>query len=694
MKSKLLCSFIFCTSIAFGQNIYTMAGNGTSGFSGDGGQSTVAELNRPDGVAVDNSGNVYVADFSNYRIRKVNTGGIITTIAGNGTYGYSGNGGPATAANIGEPGGIIVDGSGNIYYSDQGLYDYRMISSGGIINAFVAIGNCNNICSSGDGAPATAANIWGVWGTAVDNAGNVYVTSADTYTIRYINSGIINNFAGSKGGLVSSCATCYPGIIGFSGDGGPATAAELNNPSSVAADAFGNVYIGDKNNNRIRKVNTNGIITTIAGNGTAGFSGDGGPATAAELNAPTAVAVDNAGNVYICDGSNNRVRMVNTSGIITTVAGNGTTGFSGDGGPATAAELNVPCGIAIDGCGQHLYIADENNNRIRLVITLNGLTSTATKTTPKCNGENTGSASVIPTNGIAPYTYSWNTGQTTSNITGLSAGTYICTATDSHGCITYDTVTITQPAALSAGTTSINATCSNSNGSAIITASGGTGTLTYSWAPTGGSSANATGLSAGTYTCTVTDTNGCSTAKTAIINNTGAVKVTIRPDTTITLGDSVMLFSSGGGTYLWNPSTGLSCTNCASPVAKPGNTTTYCVLVTDSAGCSDSACVTVKVNNELPCGLDTIPNIFTPNNDGINDDFVIKVKNLSSYSINIYDRWGKEVYESTDQNIYWNGLVRGTNYLVPDGVYYYIIKATCTDNPNIKTGFVNVIGGK
>lgn len=353
------------------QNIYTIAGNGTAGYSGDGGAAVAAELNNPYGVAVDNAGNVYVADYANYRIRKVNTGGIIKTFAGNGSAGYTGNGGPATAAELGEPGGVATDGSGNVYFSEQGNYSYRQVTAAGIINGFVSPGNnCTGTCSCGDGGLSTIADVWGVQGVAADNSGNAYVSSFDTYTIRRVSigSGVINHFAGSKGATAGSCSSsCYSGVSGSTGDGGPATAATLIEPIGVAADAAGNVYIADAGSNRIRMVNTNGIISTIAGNGTAGYSGNGGPATAAELNTPYGVTVDALGNIYIADMGNNRIRKI-TGGIISTYAGNGTAGFSGDGGPAILAELHNPYGVATDASGD-LFIADMSNNRIREVTT-------------------------------------------------------------------------------------------------------------------------------------------------------------------------------------------------------------------------------------------------------------------------------------------------------------------------------------
>ena len=336
-----------------GGMIATVAGNGNHGFSGDGGPATSASLYWPSGVAVDSDRNLYIADSENSRIRKV-SGGIIATVAGNGAYRYSGDGGPATSASLNEPYGAAVDSFGNLYIADYWNNRVRKVSGGGI--ATVA-GNGNQ-GFSGDGGPATSASMTWPSGVAVDSAGNLYIAERGDFRIRKVSGGTIATFAGN-GDL------CCSGL----GDGGPATKAELYQPIGVAVDSAGNLYIADSESNCIRKV-SGGMIATVAGigsgiGGKGGFSGDGGPATSALLAGPTGVAVDSAGNLYIADTRNNRIRMV-SGGMITTVAGNGKEGFSGDGGPATSASLNQPVGVAVDPAGV-LYIADTQNNRIRKV---------------------------------------------------------------------------------------------------------------------------------------------------------------------------------------------------------------------------------------------------------------------------------------------------------------------------------------
>ncbi len=334
------------------QVISTVVGNGTGAYGGDGGPATLAELGQPRGVVFDTHGNLFIDDDWNNRIRKVSPSGVITLVAGNGATSFGGDGGPATAAAMNGPGPCVVDALGNVYIADYYNYRIRKVNTAGIITTYAGNGGAG---FTGDGGAATAAAIDFPWGVAVDAAGNLYIGAQASNRIRKVSpSGIITNFAGT-------------GTPGFSGDGGAATAAELNIPNGLTVDGAGNVYIADVGNSRIRKVTPAGIISTIAGNGTAGWAGDGFAATSAKINLPYSIAVDAAGNVYIADNGNNVIRKINTSGIISTYAGNGTVGFSGDGGPATAAELNYPYSVAVDSAG-HVFIADSYNNRIRAVM--------------------------------------------------------------------------------------------------------------------------------------------------------------------------------------------------------------------------------------------------------------------------------------------------------------------------------------
>jgi sugar lactone lactonase YvrE len=341
--------FVYSHSSAHGV-ITTVAGNGTPGYSGDAGPATGAEFNYPIGVAFDASGNLYIADAANNRVCKVDRAGVITTLAGNGTPGYSGDAGPAIWAELNYPMGLTLDASGNLYIADAENNCIRKVDRTGVITTVAGNGTQGY---SGNG-PAVDAELNQPTGVAVDRAGNLYIVDNQNFCIRKVDT---------RGMITSDAGT---GTQDYSGDGGPAVDAGLNCPAGVAVDRAGNLYIADARNNRIRKVDANGMITTVAGNGRQGYGGDGGPATSAELNYPAGMAFDADGNLYIADNGNNRIRKVDTSGLITTVAGNGTQGYSGDGGPATGAELNYPAGIALDASG-NLYIADIKNNRIRKV---------------------------------------------------------------------------------------------------------------------------------------------------------------------------------------------------------------------------------------------------------------------------------------------------------------------------------------
>ena len=352
-------SCCYTTYICNSNDIRTIAGNGTAGFNGDGNQGVCAQLRSPQSVAVDASGNVYFADAANERVRKVDLStGIITTIAGNGISGYNGDGIPATNAELQGPYGIATDGSGNVYIADHFNNRIRKVTvSTGLISTVAGNGTGS---FSGDGGVATAAGIWFPYGIALDASGNVYIGDMINERVRKVNvsDGIISTIAGN-------------GIAGFSGDGSAATDAEFHYPGSLVVDGLGNLYVGDLDNYRIRKITAStGIVTTIAGNGTAGYNGDSIFATTAELNTnaldgPCSLAIDASGNLYICDNDNNRIRKVNASdNIITTFAGIGTGGFSGDGGAAVSSEILNPNGIAIDNLG-NIYIGDSNNNRIR-----------------------------------------------------------------------------------------------------------------------------------------------------------------------------------------------------------------------------------------------------------------------------------------------------------------------------------------
>ena len=332
--------------------ITTVAGRlGPPGFAGDGGPATEASLGILGGLAVDSAGNLFIADISNARVRKVDTAGMITTVAGTGDRGFAGDGGPATEASLGAVGGLAVDDSGNIFIADLLHHRVRKVDATGMISTVAGTGRGGY---NGDNIRAAEASLLHPRSVAVDRSGDLYIADAYNHRVRRVDSmGMITTVAGV-------------GEWGFEGDGGPAVEADLRRPAAIAADAFDNLYIADGLNHRVRKVDSTGTITTVAGAGDWGFDGDGGPAVSARLSIPTGLAVDGYGNLFVASQEENRIRMVNASGVITTVAGTHEAGFGGDGGLAARARLNGPFGLASDWRG-NLYIADRANHRVRMV---------------------------------------------------------------------------------------------------------------------------------------------------------------------------------------------------------------------------------------------------------------------------------------------------------------------------------------
>ena len=286
---------------------------------------------------------------------------VISTYVGNGSPSFAGDGGPATAAQINFPWGLAMGKNGALYFADYSNRRIRKIDASGIISTIAGSGITG---FGGDGGPATAASLHDPTGVAVDTAGNVYFVDCFNERVRKIStSGTISTIAGI-------------GVGGYNGDGIPATDAKISHPNGLAVDRAGNVYIPEQYSNRVRKIDLTGMISTIAGTGVAGYGGDGGPATSAMLSSPNDVALDTAGNVYVTEFNNQRVRKITPAGIITTVAGSGTMGFAGDGGPATAAELNQIAGLTIDTTGS-LYICDMYNYTVRKVSRTGTITTLA-----------------------------------------------------------------------------------------------------------------------------------------------------------------------------------------------------------------------------------------------------------------------------------------------------------------------------
>ena len=349
-------------------------GPGGGTFTGDGGLATEARLNNPRGVAVDRAGHLYIADSSNDRIRRVNREtGIITTIVGSGERGFAGDGGPAAAAKLYFPHGLAIDEAGNLFIADAGNHSIRKVEpKTGTISTVAGSGQTEFY---GDGGPATAAGLFAPRGVALDERGTLFIADTQHGCIRKVDrEGRITTVAGSDPSLVERGAV----------------PKYLWHPVGVAVGPEAQIYWADATLNRVKKADPSridpktksGWITIVAGGEMMGFSGDGGPAREAELEAPAAVAFDSKGNLYLADHNNLRIRRIDAkTGVITTIAGNGQRGFSGDAGPATGASLNAPAGLAFD-ANDNLYIADAGNHRVRMIEVTTGVIRTVAGSGP------------------------------------------------------------------------------------------------------------------------------------------------------------------------------------------------------------------------------------------------------------------------------------------------------------------------
>ncbi len=401
-RIQLLLTFGLSGLLSYSQPIITtVAGNGTQGSGGDGGAATSANLNAAQGVVADGSGNIYIADGANNKVRKVNSSGIISTIAGTGTSGYTGDGGSATSAKLNYPVALAFDASGNLYVADANNNVVRKINTSGVISTYAG----NGIGGfSGDGGAATSAKLNNPNGIAFIG-GELYIADKFNYRIRKVNSsGTISTIAGT-------------GTSGYSGDGGAATSAQLANPMDVIGDAGGNIYIADLG--KVRKINTSGTITTFIGTGTQTCTGNGGSPTSATLSNAYGLAIDSYGNIFVSDAACNQIREVNALGAtITAFAGTGTAGFSGDGAAATSANLSGPYKICFDN-SNNMFIADASNVRIRKVTMPYCVASAgpnvSNQNTSCCGCTTTGVQ--IGTSAITGLSYSWSPNTNLSSTT-------------------------------------------------------------------------------------------------------------------------------------------------------------------------------------------------------------------------------------------------------------------------------------
>ena len=395
--------------------ISTLAGTGNWGSEGDGGPAVQAEFSAVYGIAVDSGGNVYVSDTWNDRIRKIDASGTITTVAGTGEEGYLGDGGPALEARLDKPRGIAVDAAGNLFIADSENHRVRRVGMDGMIETIAGTGEAG---FSGDGGPATAASLSEPVAVAVSDEGIVVIADSENARIRMIGGdGTISTVMGAEEyafgeapGPGTQVSLGSPRSVAFTPDADLYVAdayrdriyrldsdgwaevlvglgiRDLQSPGGVAADAEGNIFVADRSSHRVLRVSSDGTVSVFAGTGIPGSSGDGGPAAGARFFSPSDVAVDPAGNLYVLERFRNRIRKVDRSGIVSTLAGTGEPGFGGDGGPARQAVFQWPQGIAVDSLGQ-VYVADSRNHRIRKIDSTGTISTIAGTGVPGAGGD-------------------------------------------------------------------------------------------------------------------------------------------------------------------------------------------------------------------------------------------------------------------------------------------------------------------
>lgn len=583
-------------------------GTGTTTYGGDGdpANNSVLNVGSPSDVNIDAAGNVYISDA--YRLRKVNAvTNIISTIAGNGTQGNSGDGGPATAAQFGNIVGTTVDAQGNIYIADANNSRIRKIDTGGIVTAFAGTGVSGY---SGDGGPALNAKLGNLSGLAMSADKSIlYLTDGPTVRQVVLSTGIISTIAGISG------------LYGSTGDGGPSTAAKLYTPTNLATDTAGNIYIADMNASKIRKITiATGIITTFAGS-IFGFQGDGGPASAAQFHNPTDIAFDINGNMYIADEWNKRIRKIDAvTGIVSTISGTGNTAYPVDGGPAISASYWNPSSIAVDAAG-HLYIGDDGVRRVR---TFTVPLAPSVRITASLNNPCSGTAvnfTATPVVGGANPSYQWIVNGV--NIAGATNATYsyIPANGDSVRCKLFSSATNAVPTTASSNTITMT-TVTSATPSVSITASQNNicpaTTVTYTAVPTAGGtvpsylwSVNGTivpGATGATYSyqpanndtvkCMLTSNATCITTPTASSNNIlMTVNPTVTPTVSITPSQSSVCIgmpvtytttiTNGGNTlvYQWSVNGNIvsGATDSSYSFTPANNDTTQCILISNAA---------------------------------------------------------------------------------------------------------------
>lgn len=657
MKKKIFTiaagslAFIAATLlVSFGANaqtISTIAGTGVLGYSGDGGSATSAQLRNPAGVKTGAAGTIYIADYLNHRIRKIG-GGIITTVAGNGVNTFAGDGSSAVFASLNQPAGVTFSSTGVMYISDYGNHRIRRVSTGGIISTIAGTGTGGY---SGDGGAATAAQIQFPTGINIDPSGNIYFAEQGNNVIRKITiaTGIISTVAGN-------------GTAGYSGDGGDATAAKLNQPKDVVVDASGNLYIADFLNHCIRKVNTSGIITTIAGTSGAAFTGDGGPATSANLNNPISVWVETDGSIIFSDNGNARIRRISTSGIISTIAGTGTFGYSGDGGHPTAANLR-PGAVTTDVSG-NIYIADGSNHRLRKItpppVTIAGSATVCIGNTVTLSGSVSGGT--------------WSSSSTsvgTVDATGIVTGVTVGTTTISYVAASGTATQVVTVNALPGTITGTASACVSGSTTLSNTSSGGTWSSSASGTAGIDGAGVVTGVAAGTAVITYT-LAGCTATTIYTVNATPSA---ISGTTTVCIAATTALSSATAGGSWSSSSPSVAGVDAAGLVTGVTAGTTN-VSYTLPTGCHTSNVITVVACAVSIDDVSMAPTDFKVFPNPAFGSFNIQLPNANEeITITLSDVTGKEIGITAISN---SNIVRCIIPNLTSGNYY--LKVTAGNN--------------
>ena len=607
-----------------GGTIQTSAGNHTVALSGDGGAPTNASMSPAGGVSVDGSGNIFIADTYNSVIREIVAAtGNIQTVAGNGTGGYSGDGAAATSAQLEDPQGVFVDSLGDIFIADTGNSVIRCVlgTAGGCLGSALAVGSITTVAGSvtlgpgfsGDGAAATGAQLQDPQGVFVDSLGDIFIADSTNSRIRCV--------VGTAGGCLGSTiavgsittvagnGTECQNVSSNCGDGGLATSAQLHSPQGVSADSFGNIFIADTLDSKIREVlAATGNIQTVVGTSTPGYSGDGGPAASAQLNTPSGVFVDTFGNIFIADTDNSVVReVIGVTGNIQTVAGNGTEGYSGDAGPGGSAQLFYPSGVASDVFG-NLFVADTENARIRKLVSTVSISSVPTSATLPTGGPQQFAANVTGA-GDASVTWQVNgiTGGNATVGTISSLGSYLAP------------VAVPTPAIVTV-TAVANANGVNSASSSVTIVSGATTlTVTVSTTPT------VTEVYLGTtqtFVASVTDNantavnwqvngvlGGNSTVGTISTAGLYTAPATVPTPATVIIGAVSQADATVSGSYPMLIVTPPAASQPAPQTVAAGGTATYSLALEKKAGYSKQVITLSCLKSSLPTGATCT---FTP----------------------------------------------------------------------------------